>query len=1037
MPSRLSSNSSRRERWLLTALIFSFLVSSYCLVSSSISLVNRLGYIADVQVLQERLERDRIRASDQFRIFVSTKSEQAYADYRASKSDFHEDITTFERYITSLTGDEAEQISSELERFKEDHNAIEKQDDTAVEAILNGDDAQANRYAYSEDFFQSRYQFSQRSQALMSAVSAAMTGLKDRSIRWSAFVLMLVCLSTVGMLSIFRWRLRKEQVKSYHYQSEIRRLALVAERTSNGVVITNSSGVIEWCNNGFLTMTGYSMEETLGKKPGQFLQGPNTDKLTVEKMRDAVASRHAFKETVLNYRKDGTPFWDEIEAQPLYDDKGAFAGFMGIQNDVTERVTLVDSLRVEQLRLEMALSAGELGHWDWNIADNHVYYSNRYFTMLGYDSGADFEESINTCLSLTHPDDLEKKWQAAEAHLRGETENYDIETRLRRADGSYAWIQTRGKVYARDSLGQPLKMSGTHLDITQRRSYEEELARRHDLLENVINGVSDAIIIVDFERQILRCNRAATKLFGYAEEELIGQNASMLFENQQEFQSLGKKRVQLHSGISSDTSIVVYQRKDGSTFPGETIGTLLKDRLGVKQGHIGVIRDVTNRLKVEEDLRRAKDQAEQANRMKSEFLANMSHEIRTPMTAILGFADLLEHADREGNIDTQAEMVQTIRRNGEHLLQVINDILDLSKIEAGFLELSPGSCRVRHIANDVISTLSPRAKDKGIELDCQIDDRVPEEIDTDPTRLRQILFNIVGNGVKFTSEGSVWLKIRFESDIDASNAKKATGKLIIDIRDTGIGMNSEQIEKIFVPFCQGESGMSRRYGGTGLGLTIVKRLAESMHGDVKVISQPGQGSQFLIDLQVGFTPAKNLGENCDGCHRIGNECRPVEAHTCLQKAQELTSMSPFQDLKGLNVMLVEDGVDNQRLVSFLLKKAGAEVEICENGQVALDRIAQRNGDSESLASDIDVVFMDMQMPIKDGYTATRELRDSGFHKPIIALTAHAMQGDREKCLQAGCDDFLTKPVNKQTLLHACKSWAQRSEECRLNQVTLP
>jgi PAS domain S-box-containing protein len=427
---------------------------------------------------------------------------------------------------------------------------------------------------------------------------------------------------------------------------------------------------------------------------------------------------------------------------------------------------------------------------------------------------------------------------------------------------------------------------------------------------------------------------------------------------------------------------------------------------GQVRGFVGTLEDTTARVLAQEELRRAKQEAEAASLAKTEFLANMSHEIRTPMTAILGFAELLN--DPAQNESERRQCVQTIRRNGEHLLSIINDILDISRIEAGGMTIEKVPCSPRAVLSEVVSLMNVRAKEKGITLEAVCQGAAPATIRSDALRLRQTLLNLVGNAVKFTERGSVRVVLRVE---EGSREKRAPGSpvadscalgaprssLCFDVIDTGIGISPDHMDRLFQPFSQADSSMARRFGGTGLGLSISAKLASMLGGDIKVRSELGRGSTFT--LRIG------IGEGLD----------LVQAPADAARASEPQTDEPALHAR---VLLAEDGEDNQRLLSFLLIRAGAEVAVAENGRVATDMAlrAQREG------KPFDVILMDMQMPEMDGYAATRELRGRGYKGVIVALTAHAMSGDRAKCVEAGCNDFATKPIDRRTLIARCAAW---------------
>lgn len=391
--------------------------------------------------------------------------------------------------------------------------------------------------------------------------------------------------------------------------------------------------------------------------------------------------------------------------------------------------------------------------------------------------------------------------------------------------------------------------------------------------------------------------------------------------------------------------------------------------------------EIVRREETQRELVRAKESAETASAAKSRFLANISHEIRTPLNGILGFAEYALTHDRTLPVEERRNCLMTIRKSGEGLLVLINDLLDLSKIEAGKMEFEKIQFSPVEVLFETLSILGPRAREKGLTIDCRWDGDVPQSIESDPLRFRQVLLNLIGNAVKFTEKGRVEIVIRLVRELR---------QLQVDVIDTGVGIPEETQKQLFNPFTQGDESVTRRFGGTGLGLSICKSIVRELGGSIQLSSETGKGSQFTFSIDAG--------------RFVDAEEEPTGDTAAFSKTP---AEDPVISLLGKRILVADDGETNRKLVELLLGQTGAAVVCVENGLQAVTAVRQ---------SHFDIILMDMQMPVMDGYTATRQLRSEGFTRPIMALTAHAMQGDKENCLEAGCSEFITKPIRQDRLL---------------------
>lgn len=528
----------------------------------------------------------------------------------------------------------------------------------------------------------------------------------------------------------------------------------------------------------------------------------------------------------------------------------------------------------------------------------------------------------------------------------------------------------------------------------------EDLKEREARISSIVNTTVDGIITIDEERIIESFNQAAEKIFGYKAGEVIGNNVSILMPEPHRSGHDQYVQTYLKSGKSKVLGAaweVLGRRKDGSMFPIEL--SVSEADLGARRIFTGILRDITERKKAEEELQKAKETAESANQAKSDFLAGMSHEIRTPMNAIVGMAELMMETPLN---DEQKRYVETLQNAGENLLNIINDILDISKIEAGYLELESTKFNLQELLDKACDIMAMRAHDKGIGLSCNVLPEVSVHLIGDPVRLRQVILNLLGNALKFTDKGEVVL------EVSKQISDSTTVTLLFSVRDTGIGIPEEKIDKIFEKFTQADSSTTRKYGGTGLGLTISRRLVELMGGTISVTSKVGEGSTFYFT--ASFQSQEDKPQHVP----------PLQD----MDAEDLTVQHVPDDLKPLRILLVDDSEDNRLLILSFLKKTPFTIDIADNGRAAVEKYK---------ASTYDIVLMDIQMPVMDGYAATKEIRQwenmhSRKQTPVIALTAYVLKEEIRKSYDAGCNAHLAKPIKKKDLLTVIIKYTGKSSK---------
>jgi PAS domain S-box-containing protein len=758
-------------------------------------------------------------------------------------------------------------------------------------------------------------------------------------------------------------------------QSE-ERFRRIAENSIDTICILDVNGVVTYVSPVVRALIGRSPEACLGRHFTEFL-APEECASGLDVFAAVMSGRTILGTQNDLIRSDGLRVPVEINLTPIRE-QGQVVGLQGIIRDVTER-------RRAQERLAHFQSIVDSSHdailsvtldgviTSWNPAAQDLY---------GYRA----EEAIGRSLTMMIPADRKAEHaQLLEQIARGEGA-VRRETIRTRSDNTSLHVDVTYSPM-KDSTGRIIGASIIAQDITARKRAELALREREQRLSGIIQHATEIIYTLSPEGIFTFVSPAWTQRLGHPVTEVVGHSFVEFVHPDDIPVCQGAMERVFVAGQPFDGVEYRVRHQNGTWRWHHTAGSLIADEQGHPVCGVGIADDVTDRRLAERQLAEAKEQAEAANRAKSQFLANVSHEIRTPLTAILGFAELLlSDVPREEHY----RAAQTIQRNGEHLLNLINEILDLSKIEADRVDIDNEACAPLQIIADVVVLLRVSARNKNLALNVHCPEPLPETIHTDPVRLRQILLNLVGNAIKYTDAGEVRITVRLRD-----------GRMRFEVRDTGIGIPPQEMDRLFQPFAQLSGCNRRRVGGTGLGLAISKRLAQRLGGDIEVQSTPAVGSVFALTIDPGPLDQVPLLTHPAECFS-----RP-----CPSNADHPSPALP----PGSRILLAEDGPDNQRLISFLLEKAGASVVVADNGAAAVEQVRATLGNAH--APGFDAVLMDMQMPILDGYEATKRLRAAGYLGPIIAVTAHAMKSDRLKCLEVGCDDYLTKPIDRRCLLN--------------------
>ena len=635
--------------------------------------------------------------------------------------------------------------------------------------------------------------------------------------------------------------------------------------------------------------------------------------------------------------------------------------------DLIERLQVEKTLRDSEERLRLATQFGKVGVWDWDLIANRMSWTESLYVIYGV-RPVSFSPTVENVVSMIHPDDRERVLGLIEKILRSETA-CELEFRAVQPPGDIIWLFTNAR--ALFDNGRPVRMLGATVDITERKRAEQALHESEERFRDMADHAPMMVWVTEPDGSCCFVSKSWYKFTGEEPESGLGHGwtNSLHPDDQsdahQTFLAANRRQTPFRLEYRLRRADGEYRWVIDAAAP-----RFSKD--GTFLGYIGSVIDITERKGIEDALK-------EADRRKDEFLANMSHEIRSPMTAILGYAEiLLDRLQDSHNV----ECVATIKQSGNYLLEIINDLLDLSKIESGKITLQNEPISVPVLLNEIHSLMSVRAKEKRLRFSLSYDGPIPETINSDRIRLRQILINLCANGIKFTEAGTVQIMSRFLPESSA---------LQFEVSDTGVGIPSHMQARLFQPFTQADTSATREFGGTGLGLAITKRLVDLMRGSISFETELDKGTTFKVTIPVETPQKKEFNGALND-----------------RRSDPATEGSRID----CRVLVVDDRPEMRSLFRYFIEEAGGRVSTAEDGRTAVEAVRS----AETEGQPIDLVLMDIQMPGVDGYEATRNLRAEGFANAIVALTASAMKTDRERCLAAGCNDYLTKPVQPDQLI---------------------
>ncbi|CAI6049402.1 Sensor histidine kinase RcsC [Paenibacillus sp. JJ-100] len=745
-------------------------------------------------------------------------------------------------------------------------------------------------------------------------------------------------------------------------------------QTPIGVALIAPAGNWLKVNPAFCRMTGFTCEELMEIRCEDLTHPENSSKNNVEeaglldnKVKDNIYERRCIK-------KNGEELWCSFHVTPVRDETASEPHyFICFIVDITDRIRSERKLSHREGISRNAERLAKIGTWKWDVVHDQITISEQVLEIFELDRTDKYycSKDIYKVMSSVDVTSLREKIRDAE-----QRDPFVFEFKCARTKGREKYIQLRGLIID-DEHQQPIELNGVLQDITEQKQIEFRLQETIERYTSLKKYNHDAIISFDMSGNIINANPAAVKMTGYAVNEMNGKSIGRF---------IGASNLGLilrsHYGLAEKKMNTILHRDGRETEVLATLAPIIINNVNV--GFYLIAKDITEQKK----LLIAKETAERMNQAKSDFLAMMSHEIRTPMNGVIGMTDLL--LDTPGLSGEQKEYIQIIQKSGDSLLTIINDILDFSKIESGKTDLAVDPFDLREIVTETVQIVKPLIREKELDIQICLDERLPVPLYGDASRLKQVLTNIIGNAVKFTLEGSIEIEVLVKEQCEENVYLK------FKVKDTGVGIPAEKRPQLFEPFYQLDNFMTRKTQGTGLGLAISKKLIELMHGDIWIEDSDEIGTTFI------FT----------ACFKINNE----------EVGQRIEFSQNNNRDTHLHILIAEDNEMNQLVLSKMIEKKGHIVDHAVDGKEALEAV-KRNA--------YDIVFMDVHMPKLNGFEVTQAIKESLSSEDcpyIVAVTANALRGDRERCLKAGMDDYISKPIKSESIYQVMETYYNKKQK---------